>query len=75
MHAMLAYASKGLDFLRCSEPSNDTTEHTFKAVQAVNKLLPTASTDCKDSVILSIGMLAWAEVCSDECMSGLLVGS
>ncbi len=65
IHAMAAYASKSLDFLHCSEASQLTLNHTMVAVRRVNKgLLATNQyqDDRDDGIILSIAMLAFAEV-------------
>lgn len=65
IHAMIAYASKSLDFLRCSDASSLTLNHTMRAVQGVNEgLLATnhGQDDRDDGVMLSIAMLAFAEV-------------
>ena len=65
IHAMTAYASKSLDFLRCSDASQLTLNHTMRAVQGVNEgLLATnqGQDDGDDGIILSIAMLAFAEV-------------
>lgn len=69
IHAMAAYASKSLDFLRCSDASQLTLKHTMRAVQGVNQdLLATnqGEEDSDDGVLLSISMLAYAEVCFDS---------
>lgn len=61
LHAMTAYAPKSLDFLRCSNASQLTLNHTMKAVQGV--LATNQSQRGKaDGIILSIAMLAFAEV-------------
>ena len=68
-HAMVAYASKSLDFLRYSDASQLTLNHTMRAVQGVNEgLLATnqGQGDRDDGIILSIAMLAFAEVGSDS---------
>lgn len=62
---MAAYASKSLDFLRCADASQLTLNHTMRAVQGVNEgLLATNQyqNDTDDGIILSIAMLAFAEV-------------
>ena len=69
VHAMTAYASKSLDFLRCSDTSPLTLSHTVRAVQGVNESLLATSKgrdDRDDGVILAIAMLAFAEVGSDS---------
>ena len=69
IHAIAAYASKSLDFLHSSEASRPTLEYTMRAVQGVNKrLLATDShrSDGDDDMILSIALLAFAEVGFDE---------
>ena len=65
IHAIAAYASKSLDFLRFSEASQLTLDHTMRAVQCVNEGLlatDTYQTERDDDVILSIALLAFAEV-------------
>ena len=65
IHAMAAYASKSLDFLHCSEPTQPTVNHTMRAVRGVNEGLVAISKrvqDNEDGVIYSIAMLAAAEV-------------
>ena len=69
VYAMTGYASKSLDFLRCSDTSPLTLSHTVRAVQGVNESLLTISRgqdDGDDGVILAIAMLAFAEVGSDS---------
>lgn len=69
IHAMIAYASKSLDFLRCSDTSQITLNYTMRAVQGVNEgLLATnqGQDDRDDGIILSIAMLAFAEVGFDS---------
>ena len=69
IHAIAAYASKSLDFLHSSEASQPTLEHTMRAVQGVNKgLLATNKypSDGDDDIILSIALLAFAEVGFDK---------
>lgn len=66
LHAVVAFASKSLDFLRFSEASQLTLEHTMRAVQGVNEGLNVtgkSQTDKDDGIILSIALLAFAEVC------------
>ena len=70
IHAIAAYASKSLDFLHSSEASKPTLEHTMKAVQGVNQgLLATDkyTSEGDDDIILSIALLAFAEVGFDGC--------
>ena len=69
IHAIAAYASKSLDFLHSSEASQLTLEHTMRAVQGVNKGLLAANeytSKGDDDIILSIALLAFAEVGFDE---------
>ena len=69
IHAIAAYASKSLDFLHSSEPSQFTLDHTMRTVQRVNKrLLATDKyrSEGDDDMILSIALLAFAEVGFDE---------
>lgn len=66
IHAIAAFASKSLDFLRFSEASQLTLEYTMRAMQGVNEgLIATVKnqTDRDDGIIFSIAMLAFAEVC------------
>lgn len=66
IHAIAAFASKSLDYLHFSETSQLTLEHTMRAMQGVNEGLITTGkdqTDRDDGVILSIALLAFAEVC------------
>ena len=65
IHAMAAYASKSLDFVRHSGASQLTLTHTVRAIQGVNEgLLATNQNqaDRDDGIIYSIAMLALAEV-------------
>ena len=65
IHAIAAYASKSLDFLHSSEPSQLTLEHTMRTVQVVNKGLLATDTyrsEGYDDMILSIALLAFGEV-------------
>ena len=70
IHAIAASASKSLDFLQSSEASRLTLEHTMRAVQGINKgLLATDRypSERDNEIILSIALLAFAEVGFDEC--------
>ena len=65
IHAIAAYASKSLDFLHSSEPSQLTLEHTMRTVQGVNQSLLTTDkyrSEGDDDMIMSIALLAFAEV-------------
>ena len=69
IHAIAAYASKSLDFLHSSEASHLTLEYTTRTVQDVNQgLLATDKhrTEGDDDIIMSIALLAFAEVGFDE---------